>query len=140
MCTGKEKPLACASDCDGVLAVRDDGTIDASQVCPVHLLLHLRALQAEKLGVAPSDVVGPVWSDVELFENVPKGWYLVAVDEASPAYALKEKLKVAGGHVLTREEEAKSGLKARLFFEVEGQPYAVHGWGEWCQAPPRVCM
>ena len=39
---GKVKDTPCASMCHGYVIVDDDGYIDASKVCPTHLLLYMQ--------------------------------------------------------------------------------------------------
>ena len=91
--------------------------------------MYLKVLWARKLGVAVDDVVGQIWADLCHFEDVPKGYVLVAWDEHSPAYAMHDQLKAKRIKVITRKEEQQSGKKSGFYFEVFGQPYCTHPWG-----------
>ena len=126
---GAVKNTPCPSDCTGEIVYDKDGCFDAAAMCPVHLLQYLRVLWADQLQVEPKDVKGPLWSDFARFEDTPKGMTLVTIDDNSPAYAYKDMPKIQF-KVMTREEERVSGLTSGLYFEVEGQPYACHAWGD----------
>lgn len=125
---GEVKDTPCTNECNGCIELDKDGFFDATELCPAHLLLYSKELWAKTLGVPVADVKGPVWSDMALFEDVPRGWVLVVKDENSPAYKYKADPNMEF-EVMTRAEEEVSGRKGKMYFEVEGQPYAVHAWG-----------
>jgi hypothetical protein len=128
---GKVVPLPCTSDCVGTLVLDDEGRIDAASLCPPHLLIFLKQLWANKLEVNVEDVKGPLWSDMARFDDeMLHGQLLIAVSDTSPAYMLHLGGELPGVIVMTREEEKVSGLTRSMFFEVDGQPYAVRAWGD----------
>ena len=48
---GETKALPCTTDCTGSLTLDEQGRIDTAALCPVHLLLHLKRLVAERLHI-----------------------------------------------------------------------------------------
>jgi hypothetical protein len=127
---GKWKGSPCASDCQGNVEIGEDGCIDASAMCPVHLLMYLKVLWARKLGVRVEDIKGSVYADLFLLDDVPKKLVIVAWSETSEASKRKAELKAKGVMVISRAEERASGKKSGLCFEVDVTPaYVSHPWG-----------
>jgi len=127
---GKVKDTPCASTCQGYVVVDDEGFIDASAVCPTHLLLYAKKLWAKSLGVQVSDIVGQVFADLCKLSDVPRGYTLVVWSEGSPGHLLAGQLAERGVKVMTRAEEASSKQKTGLYFEVQSGLYATHPWGD----------
>ena len=150
---GETKPLQCLSGCEGMLQLNDDGELDLASACPVHLLLAAKEKWAEALNVEVDDMEGGLFADYYRFEDVPAGMTLVAVDANSPAYNAKPKAAVK---IITHDEERAgkrymgkedlvdgNGKSSRppvgvVCFEVEGQPYACHVWGDAAGATARM--
>ena len=108
-----------------------DGWGKLGQLTNRLVLVVVQVLWAKKLGVNVDDVKGQMWADLFLFKDVPSTLVLVAWDETSPAYQLKDSLlKEKGVVVILRAEEAVSNRKSGFCFEVFGMPYATHPWGE----------
>ena len=155
---GETKPLQCTANCTGKLVLNEDGSLDVAAVCPVHLLLAVRAMWAKKLQVPEEAVHGPVFADMARFDGVgptelPAGSTLVAVDESSPAFSAKPKEAVliitkaqeAAGRRYRGDEELRDGngkvstpRMGPLYFEVRGQPYAVRVWCDASTATARM--
>ena len=61
---GETKALQCSAACTGKLQISDDGCLDASMVCPAHLLLAVKEAWAKKLDVDVKDMKGGVFPTV----------------------------------------------------------------------------
>ena len=134
------KPLWCLRGCTGAVQRTEDGKLKVGCVCPAHLLLHAKALQAARVGVAVAQLRGPVYGDYKKIEDVPAGATLVRSERASVAELAKPLVCV-----VTRAEEAAGLMYDRRepfvvegrmlwppmrgrYFEVAGLGYAVHAW------------
>ena len=77
---GRRRALRCASDCTGALKFNEDGSIDGSTACPVHLLLYGKAIIEEELGlVPPMHIDEAVFADYKLWADAPRGATVVAL-------------------------------------------------------------
>jgi hypothetical protein len=54
------KPLWCRTACTGEVHRMADGKLSVDHVCPVHLMMHAKQLQAERVGVPIEALKGPV--------------------------------------------------------------------------------
>ena len=135
---GKVKDTPCASDCLGNVELDENGMIDATKLCPCHLLQYAKVQWARRLGVRVEDVKGQLFADMFVFLDIPKGQTFVAWDAESPGFQMKAVLEANGVHVITRAEEKTCGKKSGLCFEVEGQPYATRPWGDAQQVTRRL--
>uniref|UniRef100_A0A7S4I6U0 Tyr recombinase domain-containing protein n=1 Tax=Prymnesium polylepis TaxID=72548 RepID=A0A7S4I6U0_9EUKA len=138
------KALQCLSCCTlgtGSLKVGKDGKQEGGgRICPAHLKMWLKGLQARDVGVAVEQLEGPVYGDYVKIENLPAGATLVKVESGSSSSKAPRLVLV-----VSREEEA-AGLMydrtvpfevngkyfwppcAGVYFEVAGKGYAVHAW------------
>ena len=106
----------------------------------MNLLLHGRALQARDVRVPVGRLCGPMYAQYKKIEHVPPGSALVMSTSGSQAHKAKPLVMVA-----TRQQEAAGMMYDRslpfvvngkpylpacrgVWFEVEGEGYAVHAW------------
>ena len=76
---GERRLLQCPKVCTGRVEVTEDGAIDASRLCPPHLLLLARETQALKLGVEVSALSEcPLFSDIKTLAHMPGDVMVVA--------------------------------------------------------------
>ena len=136
----KPKGLPCVTHCDWTRNA--DGMWQHGVLCPAHLGLLGKQLQARDAGVAVEDLKGPVFGTYRRIEELPAGATLVKCDDAVSASSKAKSLVL----VVTREQEAQGifydrslpftchGRRWRppcmgTWFEVAGAGYAVHAWG-----------
>jgi len=109
-------------------------------LCPAHLMLRVKELQAHDVGVAMNELEGPVYGDYCKIEKLPAGAMFVKAESRSSSERAPRLVLV-----VSRDEEA-AGLMydrtvpfeadgryfwppcARVYFEVAGKGYAVHAW------------
>ena len=129
--------------CEGGVKKGTDGKWVAPCIlCPVHIGLHAKALQARDAGVSPEELKAPVFSKVARLAKVPAGVTLV-VDESERDDVLQQTNALV--LVITREQEVQglrydgsqpfllNGRKFRppprgVWFVVPGKGYAVFAW------------
>ena len=106
------KPLQCLSGCTlggGSLQVGADGKlVGGGSLCPAHLKLWLKGLQARDVGVAVSELEGPVYGDYCKVERLPAGATLVKAESGSASEKAPQLVLV-----VSRDEEA-AGLIKRI--------------------------
>ena len=134
----REKPqgLQCLTCCDGESPVGRDGKLrEGRAVCPAHLLLYLKELQAKQAGVSVDDLIGPVLATYKKVTEVPCGQVLVAADDGSSSGDAPD-----GVHVVSRSEEARGELPSwsGCWFELAGLGCACQAWGNNEKLTPRL--
>jgi hypothetical protein len=115
------KPLQCLSSCTldaGSMKVTKDGQLQGGGcVCPVHLKLWLKGLQARDVGVAVAELEGPVYGDYVKIEKLPAGATLVKTESGSSSDKAPRLVLV-----VTRDEEAAGLMYDRSVpFEANGK-------------------
>jgi hypothetical protein len=115
------KPLQCLSSCTlgaGSMKVTKDGRLEGGGcLCPAHLKLRLKELQARDVGVLVAMLEGPVYGDYVKIEKLPAGATLVKAEsgissDKAPRLVL----------VVTRDEEAAGLMYDRSVpFEADGK-------------------
>ena len=125
----------------GSLHVGEDGKlVGGGSLCPAHLKLWLKGLQARDVGLTVSELEGPVYGDYCKVERLPAGATLVKAESGSASEKAPRLVLV-----VSRDEEAvglmydhtvpfEVGGKyywppcAGVYFEMAGKGYAVHAW------------
>ena len=115
------KPLQCLSSCKlgaGSMKVGADGKQEGGgRLCPPHLLMRVKELQARDVGVAIDELEGPVYGDYCKIEELPVGDTLVKA-ESSSSNGRAPRLVL----VVSRDEEAAGLMYDRTVpFEVDGR-------------------
>ena len=77
------KPLDCVTGCDRAVKRSEDGRLVFASLCPVHLLLHAKVLQARDAGVPVARLRGPVFGKYRKIEKLPAGSTLVKVENTT---------------------------------------------------------
>ena len=138
------KPLQCLSSCKlGAVSMKvgTDGKQEGGgPLCPAHLLLRLRELQARDVGVAVAQLEGPVYGDYCTIDKLPAGATLVKAESGSASEKAPRLVLVvsrdeeAAGLMYDRTVPFEAGSKylwppcAGVYFEVARKGYAVHAW------------
>ena len=159
---GERKALRCRSDCDGELAVDEDGKVDGARACPVELLLSTKTLIERQLGLAAGvELEEAVFADYCLREKPPRGATVVAVDADSDLYSVQFKEEAIC--IITKAQDVKGERHQRgdellvtsadgetlksvspnpkgMWFEVPGKPYLVRPWTSSSEVVRRLRM
>ena len=151
---GQRKALRCRSDCTK--------EFDPENPCPVHALLHTKALIEKTLGLQPPMTIEEsVYADYCKREDPPRGATVVACENNSFVLSDKYKPKHEAFMIVSMDEQ-KKGVRYRrgmellvtgadgdtleevnpnskgLWFEIEGKPYIVRTWANASEIAQRL--
>jgi hypothetical protein len=115
------KALQCLSSCKlgtGSLKVGADGKqAGGGLLCPAHLMLRVKELQAHDVGVAMNELEGPVYGDYCKIEKLPAGATFVKAESRSSSERAPRLVLV-----VSRDEEAAGLMYDRTVpFEADGR-------------------